>query len=149
MTVLERPAEQYLRSVSAALPCTRREKARYLRDLRGSLDRYVTAHPSATAIQLRARFGAPEEIAEDYVAADPGRIARTLTAQRRFRRTVTALAICGVVLLGVLCGIAVKSYEDRTAVIDGYVVEVIQEDAASADYLEALRDDVIEVYITK
>lgn len=147
MTVLESPTEQYLRSVSAALPCTRRQKARYLRDLRGSLDRYVTAHPSVTAIQLRARFGAPEEIAEDYVAADPSLIVRALTAQRRFRRTVTALAICGVVLLGALCGIAVKAYRNsRSVVIDGYVVEVIQRGTASTEYIEELKNCAIEVY---
>lgn len=138
MIALENAAEQYLHRVSDALPCDRREKARYLQDLRVSLERYAQEHPGASMTQLQAHFGTPEQIAEDYLNANPLVISRELSHRRRFRKAAVVLAVCAVALLAVIGGMTYHAYQNSRSVKDGYVIEAIQEEEPADAFLDEL-----------
>lgn len=145
MTAPNNAAKEYLRLVSAALPYSRREKARYLQDLRGGLARYIRIYPCATVQALQTRFGTPEQIAADCFNADPLLIASTLSHSRRTRVVTAVCAVCGVFLLSIGSGLAARAYQNSQYAKEGHVVEIIEEDADAEALWEELVDSTMEV----
>ena len=74
--------KQYDKAVSAALVCSGKEKRTFLKALHTDMEDYLAREPEATAEQLQARFGTPQEIAAGFAVNDPKGLAKRLRIRR-------------------------------------------------------------------
>ena len=92
---IQRWLQGYYAEVSSLLPCDRREKHALLRDLRASVEEYLTEKPFASPETLLSVFGTPEQIAQSALqTADAGVIRKRLTLKK-----AVLLALLAVVLI--------------------------------------------------
>lgn len=95
---MNKVAAHYLRAVRKALHCPGRQGKQLLHQLDEDVDEYCEEHPDATEEALCRRFGAPEDVAADFVEDLGGSIA--VNIQRRRNRIVTAVIVVLVLVAG-------------------------------------------------
>ena len=85
----------YYAGVAALLPCGGREKKTLLRQLRASVEEYLSNAPEATPEELASVFGTPEQIAQSALqTADAGALRKRLSLKK-----AVLLALLVIVLL--------------------------------------------------
>ena len=95
---MNKVAAHYLRAVRKALHCPGRQGKQLLHQLGEDIEEYCEEHPDATEEALCRRFGAPEDVAADFVEDLGGSIA--VNIQRRRNRIVTAVIVVLVLVAG-------------------------------------------------
>jgi len=121
----------YLRSVLRSVPCTRKQKAMFTRDLTASVNDYCAGHPEAELSDLTRIFGTPEQIASAWLNdyADSNHFFYQRTKLGAIRLTVAVVIIAAVII----CAITIVNYIKRQDFREGHVVDRIVEDATSTD----------------
>lgn len=122
------PCAAYLRRVSRSLCCPREDRQHLLAGLEAELYETFPAgtHPEMT--ELTARFGAPQTMAEELMAALPEGVQAGYQKKRR-KRWMVATAVCLAViamLIGYLAWLA--SIDVDVTKTETYIVYVTEEE---------------------
>ena len=121
---MNKVAAHYLRAVRKALHCPGRQGKQLLHQLDEDVDEYCEEHPDATEEALCRRFGAPEDVAADFVEDLGGSIA--VNIQRRRNRIVTAVIVVLVLVAG---AVTARQIWIQQLFSDSYWVESITYEA--------------------
>ena len=94
---MNKVCREYLRQVRKSLRCTYKERKQLLSGLETELEDAFLSEPGLAAADLTARFGTPEAVAEELMAALPeGTAGKYETARRK--KWMAAAAACLVVI---------------------------------------------------
>ena len=121
---MNKVAAHYLRAVRKALHCPGRQGKQLLHQLGEDIEEYCEEHPDATEEALCRRFGAPEDVAADFVEDLGGSIA--VNIQRRRNRIVTAVIVVLVLVAG---AVTVRQIWIQQLLLDFHWVESITYEA--------------------
>lgn len=112
---------RYYRSICTWLPCTKKEKARILDEIKASVAAYLADHPQSDFAQVEAHFGSPQQIASGYVEAlNTAETLHALKIRKRVLTTVGAVALAMLLLwAGVLTWAAIEANNTN----NGYYVD--------------------------
>lgn len=98
--------EAYLKEVDRRLlVCPKQRRLSLLKELRGNISAFLDERPQTTAQEVRACFGAPEEIAAGFLKSLPDEeLNEQLQLRKRIfnfvRMGVVAAVVAGILLLG-------------------------------------------------
>lgn len=116
-------AKRYLREVKGLLPCSRREKRRYIAELEVDVVSYLQGCPDASVEDLCHHFGEPEAVAKEFMAQlSPEQLSRKMSVKRKIVIGVISIVSILVIVFGVLAYYYADSI-DRF--VNGYYVDTI------------------------
>lgn len=123
MSLKNRAAKKYCRSVRNLLPYPAKKRRFVLREIEANISACLEDNPSATLQDLEMRFGAPSQIAASYVD-EMG--TEALLKQLKVRRRIFALISTGVMLaLLIWASMVTAVYIEFQKVDNGYFEETI------------------------
>ena len=76
---------KYIKNLKVALPCPRRRKKKYIKDISESIGNILSTNPEITYEQLICDFGSPEEIANFYLNEAPSSLTQGYKRIRHLR----------------------------------------------------------------
>jgi len=101
----------YYREIRSCLPGGFRQKNRILRQIRDNVAVFQADHPRAAAEEVRAHFGAPDQIAAACVdEMDTIKLLNALRVRRRMVTAVVAGILVALTMWGAYLGWAVHEY---------------------------------------
>ena len=99
--------KQYYRDIYNALPYDSRKKKDFLHQLKNSVDSFLLEYPDADIATVRQHFGAPEQIVNScFEALETTQVLNKIKLNKKIVKIVTAIAVCALLLWGVVLGIA-------------------------------------------
>lgn len=120
---MNKAAKCYLREVKGLLPCSRREKRRYLAELEVDVVSYLQGCPAASVEDLCHHFGEPKAVAKEFMAQlSPEQLSRKMSVKRMIAIGVISIVSILVIVFGVLAYYYADSI-DRF--VNGYYVDTI------------------------
>lgn len=120
---MNKAAKCYLREVKGLLPCSRREKRRYLAELEVDVVSYLQGCPDASVEDLCHHFGEPKAVAKEFMAQlSPEQLSRKMSVKRKIAIGVISIVSILVIVFGVLAYYYADSI-DRF--VNGYYVDTI------------------------
>ena len=111
---------QYCKEVKAAIQGDEDYKNSVIKNLEADLEEYISDHPDATAQNIRAYFGAPEDYAREL--DDTGASAEKTQRRKLRRRVLTAVVAALVAALLIWAGAVVCEVMEVNNSTDGYFV---------------------------
>lgn len=122
MSSLSSSLQAYYRAVERAIPCSGKQKKRYLSDILQSLTNLQNEQPDAGYETAILRIGAPENLAEDFKETIS---ASSFSEQRRHTARFKVIAAAVLVLAAILIGIFGSFYyRYKEAMAGDFVVEI-------------------------
>lgn len=88
----------YMRRVKTLFPLFGRERKRFLKDLKDSVDLYVGGGGDSSYAGLIERFGDPEEVVFNYIAAMDEEVLNKKISETRYVRILVIVAIIAIVV---------------------------------------------------
>lgn len=137
MQANNRALKRYYRQVRKMLPCTRSAKDRLERQIRCSVENFISEHPEADISAIRAHFGEPQTVAAAYIETAE---TEELLRQFNIRKKIVFIAACAVlaILLSwsgvILFAIQEARTGDEVAVIELHEGEIISYDQSAKEY---------------
>ena len=111
-------SNQYMGQVRRALTCPQTRHEKFMQDLKPLLENFSVENPDASLSDFEEAFGAPEELAQEYMSTLDQEEVRTYERHRKQRRWVS-WAIVAVIIVGMAIGLMVK----YTKVVETPVIE--------------------------
>lgn len=125
MKKMKWPLRRYYRQIRSWLPCSWRQKNRFIRELSQSIRAFLDQTPDADMNTLQAQFGTPQQIASAFVAeTDMAQLLKSLRIRRWVVSAVSVVTISGLIVLGVLYQRGVQKIDET---FGGYIVTEIEE----------------------
>lgn len=116
-------AKRYLREVKGLLPCSRREKRRYIAELEVDVVSYLQGCPDASMADLYHHFGEPKAVAQEFMAQlSPELLSRKMSVKRMIAIGVISIVSILVIVFGVLAYYYADSIDKF---VNGYYVDTI------------------------
>lgn len=116
-------AKRYLREVKGLLPCSRREKRRYIAELEVDVVSYLQGCPDASMADLYRNFGEPKAVAQEFMAQlSPELLSRKMSVKRMIAIGVISIVSILVIVFGVLAYYYADSIDKF---VNGYYVDTI------------------------
>ena len=101
---LDKALRRYYRAIRKRLLCPARLRRRTLEQLQSGVEDFLDAHPGADMAQVTARFGTPEQVADDVLSALEPRELRRYARRVHVARAVVAALLAGLVIwYGTIC----------------------------------------------
>lgn len=111
---------RYLREIRRELPCTGKSKRRILKQILEMTELFAEDHPEVDYLQIVARFGTPQQIAESYVDEME---TREITKNLRIRRKIIGIiSIVAVAIVAIWIGVVSAAMIGHNNEMDGYAV---------------------------
>ncbi len=108
--------KRYISRVSRRVPVGGKQKKEFLSVLRDSLGQYIQEYPDATAAQLEAQFGTPDDIAADFISQMSYReINDKFRAKTRVVVTVLVAAILAVSIWAIAVTFALNDAQKQSS----------------------------------
>ena len=122
---------RYYRQIHSWLPCTWRQKNRFIRELSGNIQAFLEQTPNADMETIQERFGTPQQIASAYVdETDTPQLLKSLRIRRRIVGVVLTVAIAVLILYTIVLICELYIFHDT---FGGCFVEEIEEIATFED----------------
>lgn len=97
MTKREKALKRYYFQIRSILPCSRKMKAAILQQIQESIDNYFAENPNADYAEMRAQFGAPENIAAAYIeSTGTAEILKSMSIRRKIVGILTAVLVAAL-----------------------------------------------------
>lgn len=75
--------KEYYARISDCVVCNRKQKTAFLKELKSSIEEYRLSNPQATASDIEAFFGSPEQIAKSFTEnSDPIKLKKSLSVRK-------------------------------------------------------------------
>lgn len=102
--------KRYYRSIRSCLPSSHKLKAKVLAEIESNINAYLLEDPSADIAAIKARFGAPEQIAVAYVdeLGTPELLKKLQMRKKILTIIISAIAIVLILWLGVVGWAAIQ-----------------------------------------
>lgn len=115
---------RYYWQIRSWLPCTWRQKNRFIRELSGNVRAFLKRSLDADMDAVRERFGTPQQIAAAFVdETDTSTLLKGLQIRRRVFAIALAVAIIGLITFALLYAHGVQTIDET---FGGYIVEEIE-----------------------
>ena len=122
---------QYFRDVKKLLPCSAKEKQRWIDELEADVTAFLEHHPDASLTEIYDSIGSPESIAKSFMdRVSPNELSHKLSAKRKIVVGILAIAL---VLAAIVASLAAVTTHMRQDFYDGYYVETIDSIPENAD----------------
>ena len=117
--------KHYYREIKSYLPCSRKEKKRILKEIRGNVDSFLEDHPEADFEAIQTHFGTPHLISVSCVEnMDTVKLLKALKIRKRIITAVAATLLAALLLRAIgLAAAYLEFYND----IHGYTETWIEE----------------------
>ena len=113
MKQIDRQLHRYYWQIRRWLPCDRKQKNRYIRELSENVNAFLQQEPNADFQTVIARFGLPLQIASAFVdEMDTEKLLKRLQIRRRITAVVLACVVSGFVATLIALGIQLEMTED-------------------------------------
>lgn len=120
---MNKAAKCYLREVKGLLPCSRREKRRYLAELEVDVVSYLQGCPDASVEDLCHHFGEPKAVAKEFMAQlSPEQLSRKMSVKRKIVIGVISITAILALFVGIMSAIVSQK---RISYYEGYYVDII------------------------
>lgn len=105
--------KRYYRSIRSCLPSSHKLKAKVLAEIESNINAYLLEDPSADIAAIKARFGAPEQIAVAYIdeLGTPELLKKLQMRKKILTIIISTIAIILILWLGVVGWAAIKEYD--------------------------------------
>ena len=124
----------YLSDVKKCLLCDRKTKSRFLKDLGGNIDNYLSDVPDADFDNIIEHFGTPKSIAEEFAAQTDTDLLRKAKRNKNLKWVIIAILAAIALFIGIIAIIIVKNnsrdsvyYYDETITDNGIVEESLED----------------------
>lgn len=95
----EKELNKYYREIKKNLPVSRKEKKKFVSELKGSIEEYMGRNREVSSQEIMEQFGTPEAIALSFIEQeDNGKTVETVMRSRR-KYGFILLSICFVLVL--------------------------------------------------
>ncbi|MFR5876117.1 MAG: DUF6120 family protein [Eubacterium sp.] len=123
---MNREIKKYINQVKGYMLCDGSTKRKCMKDLKSDIQDYIDTEGTQDIEKIKARFGAPEQIAKAFLMEmDIKKIKKKLD----IRRAVIAVAVSIVLIWGIGVTIAVvDGIKDGSGYFDEEVITVIKEE---------------------
>lgn len=101
---MNRKLARYYREIKKYLPCSQKEKRKFLSSFQKDVESYLESRSDCTVESVFRQFGAPEKIAEDFLSSsDQSSVQKYLAERKRFwtfiKVVLSVLAAAIIILL--------------------------------------------------
>lgn len=120
----------YIKELKMYLPVFCADTKRYVSDMRQALGDFVQENENAGKEDLVREFGAPKDMAANYmIEADGEVLGKAILRSRYLKRVITIVALSIMVFYGIECTLAIISFHRlEEAYISREVIEIKVED---------------------
>lgn len=123
----------YLSDVKKCLLCDRKTKSRFLKDLGGNIDNYLSDVPDADFDNIIEHFGTPKSITEEFAAQTDTDLLRKAKRNKNLKWMLIAILTAIALFIGVIAFIIVKNNSRDAAY---YYYETISDNGIIEETLE-------------
>lgn len=122
---------RYLRRVKSFMPVRSKNERRFLHNLQGDLNEFVSAHPDSSYESLTQEFGSPLDMFYAYLSEqNSGLLVRQVKLKKSVLRIFVGISLAVVLGLGLYTGHLVQEYNQAMDnAVSGYtdVIEILEE----------------------
>ena len=114
-----RELKEYYQSIYKSLPCSGKQKKRFLQDLKQSVGTYLSENPNVDFSSIVSHFGTPQQITDTYIGEiSTPELLQKLRLKKRIIRIVVTVATSIVLLWGTVVTIAlINEFNDADGCI--------------------------------